>query len=437
MVQVRTKLKVEPLRALSDTPLTVAAEGLPANGQVTITARLAESDGDGEWTAYAVFEADESGAVDLSSQAPIKGSYTVADPNGLIWSLAPETTSNKRRSIQSGLESYRLEISIEHDGEVLDTQSVERLAIDPAVSIEQLREDIKANVFLPPGDGPFPTVLVLAGSGGGFSDIPAALLASRGYATVSLAYFGVEGLPDELLNIPLEYFESALTWITEQPQFDTSRLVVLGTSRGGELALLLGSRYPLLKGVIAYVPSGYLWGAVSADNSEDAGADYPSWTYQGNPLPYVERVRNVDVQPEGDGSLNLTPAFLRFIEDESRAEPATIPVESINGPVLLLSGDDDALWPSAQFSQLIERRLRERGFDFAVESHVYEGAGHSIGQPFSPTTTNSGLHPVRGVVINLGGSPEANARAREDSWKRVLTFLDQHFGDPITGRGQS
>ncbi len=38
----------------------------------------------------------------------------------------------------------------------------------------------------------------------------AALLASHGYAALALAYFGVEDVPKDLINIPLEYFGTAL-----------------------------------------------------------------------------------------------------------------------------------------------------------------------------------------------------------------------------------
>lgn len=428
MVVPNVRLDITPEHGLTDTPIAISANGLPAQVHVTISARCVDAHGNGEWTSHGVFETDDQGRVDLSVQRPVSGSYATVDPNGLIWSLSPSQASDKRRSIQQALEPLRIDFHLELDGATVASQSIERLALAPSVQVEEIRDDIHANVFLPEGEGPFPTVLVLAGSGGGFPDATAALLASHGYAAISLAYFGVEGLPDDLVNIPLEYFESAFAWIAEQPQFDPASLVALGTSRGGELALLLGSRYQQVRGVVAYVPSGYLWGAVTADNLDDSGTDFPSWTYQGQPLPYVARVRNDDREPESDGSLSLTPAFLRYIEDEDRTDPATISVENINGPVILLSGDDDDLWPSAQFSQLIEQRLRQRGFDFHIESHMYPGAGHSIGQPYLPTTMNSGLHPVRGVVINFGGSAEANAWAREDSWNKVLAFLQRHFG---------
>jgi len=55
------------------------------------------------------------------------------------------------------------------------------------------------------GDGPFPGVVDMFGTAGGLYDIRAALLASRGFAGLSLAFFGYEDLPENMaLNI--EYF---------------------------------------------------------------------------------------------------------------------------------------------------------------------------------------------------------------------------------------
>jgi dienelactone hydrolase len=424
-------IHVEPVSALADQPFTISVSGAEPNASVTLRARVAPTQGGTAWLSSATFVADAAGYADLTTQAPVTGSYEQADPTGLLWSLRPEHNTGAR-AIADGLAPLEIELEAQVGGETIATAHLQRLAIDPSVTIRPIREEgVVANLFLPPGEGPYPTFVVVGGSGGGFADGQAALFASHGFAVVSLAYFGVEGLPPELLNVPLEYFNNALDWILRQPELDTSNLAIVGTSRGGELALLLASRHPEFKSVVAYVPSGYLWGAVSREDGDSADG-FPSWTLGGVGLPYVGRVRNDAVTPEPDGRLTLTPAFLKQLEDTERAERAAIEVERINGPILLISGDNDALWPSWVFSKLIVERLEARGFAHPVQHLLYEGAGHFIGPRYGPTTTYSGFHPVRKVTINYGGNPAANAAARNDSWPKVLAFLGEHVKAPIS-----
>ena len=62
-------------------------------------------------------------------------------------------------------------------------------------------------LFFFQGEGPFPGVIDLFGTAGGILEFRAALLASRGFACLSLPYFRYEDLPDDLFGgIDLEYF---------------------------------------------------------------------------------------------------------------------------------------------------------------------------------------------------------------------------------------
>lgn len=419
-------IEVLPTDGLIDEPLDIRLNGLHPNERVTIQARATFSGQAGSWSTSAVYEADHNGKIDLNTQASISGGFAEPDANAFIWSLRPDDPTTNARSLSDGLDPYEVRFTVEAEGDILE-QSIIRRAIAGDCKIIEVREaSITANLFLPDGVGPFPTVLVLGGSGGGFPDRSAALFASRGIAAVSLAYFGVDGLPPELRRIPLEYFETALEWIADHPLLQSDRLAVSGTSRGGELALLLASRYPQIQSVVAYVPSSHIWGAIS--RIEDAGTDddFAAWTYNGRAIPHAGRVRNDAVTPDASGVIRLTPAYLGYLSDRERADLALIQVERIEGPVLLISGKEDALWPSAHFGNLITERARANGFDFSVEHLSYDGAGHSIGAGYGPTTVNQGYHPIRKATIDLGGTPAGLAKARADSWPRVLDFVRAH-----------
>ncbi|OZG57084.1 palmitoyl-CoA hydrolase [Bifidobacterium myosotis] len=92
----------------------------------------------------------------------------------------------------------------------------------------------------PAGDGPFPTVIVLNGFGGGINKVRAAAYASRGIQALALGYFKVPGLSSYISNTPLEYFEKALDYVIDNLRPRGGRPAVGGQSRGGELTYLLG-----------------------------------------------------------------------------------------------------------------------------------------------------------------------------------------------------
>jgi dienelactone hydrolase len=256
-------------------------------------------------------------------------------------------------------------------------------------------------------------VIVLGGSDGGLDEFTPALLANHGYTTLGLAYFGIENLPPDLYEIPLEYFGTAITWMRNHSAVNSDQLVMMGSSRGGELALLLGSKYPEIRGVVATVPSGVAWAGVGRDVSSAARA---AWTWHGAPIPFV---------PPGPMTRNRfsTQWFLEALKDAVGTAQAEIEVEKINGPILMVSGGDDEMWPSTQLAAIAIRRLARYHFPHSYSHLSYDGAGHAIIFPFTPSTVTQTFHPVTRSLMAFGGTPQATAAARADAWRQVLAFL--------------
>jgi dienelactone hydrolase len=292
-----------------------------------------------------------------------------------------------------------LDLELLVDGRVVARTAARRLLARPDVTTRLLsrrRDGVVGRFATTGGADRRPAVLVLGGSEGGLSRNPTAeLLASHGYDALQLAYFGEPGLPPELERIPLEYLVRALRWLAARPGVDPERLFLLGASRGAELALILGSRFPaLVHGVAAYAPSSYVVPALDGVT--------PAWTHHGAPVRPVV----------------LSGGWADPRSAEGRA--AAIPVERIPGPVLLVGGGSDLVWPSGDFVEAIADRLRARGKrNFA--SVVHPEAGHAVAAklPLLPLATFSSSGR------SAGGFPQADAAARTRAWAVLLGMLER------------
>ena len=182
----------------------------------------------------------------------------------------------------------------------------------------------------------------------------------------------------------------------------------------------------VIKAVVAYVPSALVWGGVGAANS---GTNEPAWTYGAKPLPFIARASLPAESLTGSSELMHTaPLFVSAMQDPAAVIRATIPLERVRGPIMLISGKDDGMWPSTLFSEMIMQRLAERQHPFQDEHVSYEGAGHIMPLPPNrPTTKTQVRHSVRGYMVSIGGNAKENAFARADSWLRLLQFLDRHL----------
>ena len=393
---------ITPDAVLLDERFRITLDGLNPQEEVTIRANGHR----GVWHSSGTFRSDDRGRVE------------VGDPMRLVWSATSDQPLGNAPFAQPQPWTFTAEIG----GRVIGTHTIVRKPVAESVRAVRLRErGLVGMAYFPADAGRNPAMIVLPGSGGGVPGPGSHVggLASKGYVVLALAYFNAEGLPPLLQNVPLEYFATAVDWLRSQPSVEPTRIGVLGTSRGGELALLLGATYPLLfRVVVANVPSNVLWPGLSDDS------ETPAWTLKGEPLPRVPGNFTA-----ADLTISGRDRFLKRLQDPTAVARAEIQVERIGGPVLMFSGKDDQLWPSDIFAGRIVERLKSHRFRYAVEHYSYENAGHRMMRPFMPTSDvrQVRIHPISKRPNMSGGTPEGQARADEDSWQRLLHFLDKHL----------
>lgn len=206
----------------------------------------------------------------------------------------------------------------------------------------------------------------------------------QGYAVLAVGYFGLPNTPEKLDRIALEGIHAAVLKAALDPRINASCIAVIGGSRGGELALLLGRYFDDISTVVALVPGSAVFPSLTE------AMVTPGFALNRQPLPFVPMPWSAT--PELITG-NLRGAFEKMMANASAMQTAAIAVEHINGPVLLVSATQDEFWPSKEMSDAMMARLAQQGF-----KHVHEH------------------WPV------VGGHSEPL-----DEFPRIEQFLDQHF----------
>ena len=227
---------------------------------------------------------------------------------------------------------------------------------------------------------PQKALILLGGSEGGkgWSDETEFIqeLVEHGFCVLSLGYFGTSRLPADLRGIPLEYFARAFHWLsTQKGRVVPNDYALIGVSRGAELALLLGSRYPEVTAVIAIAPSSVVFPGPPTGMLDALRGQHSPWSVDGKELSFVAMPYTWTTL-RGMITGKRTRMFEKALQNSGRVKKATIPVEKIQGSILLVSFTRDQIWPSTLMSEQIVQRLRGSRFRFHYE-HVAYNAGHS------------------------------------------------------------
>lgn len=236
-------------------------------------------------------------------------------------------------------------------------------------------DGFEATLYRPEEDRYPGRVLIFVGGSDGTYDLPkivARAYADAGMTGLALAYWNHPGLPQAISHVPLEYVGRAATRLRV---LGYQRVGMWGISMGSLLALLCGAYLPeLVSCVIAVSPGDVCTQAMTRGKVLPGSA----FSFRGKDLPWMppdyHKGRVVRDFIRG-GSLSMRSCYVH--KDQAPAD-AFIPVEKIEGPVLLQTPESDSMWPSRESCDAMMARLDAAGFAYPHECVSYKYASHFL-----------------------------------------------------------
>ncbi|RCN42518.1 BAAT/acyl-CoA thioester hydrolase protein [Ancylostoma caninum] len=387
----------------------IVAKGLEPSNTYKLLLRLRHKLG--THVSYAVFKADSTGEIDVATAKPIRGTYNDVDAMGLFRSVQPCNDfkfGGYLRCTPPVPFIYNLSLLDSSDDE-LASVPIKKHWMHPALERTEIEEDgFCGTLFKPPGDGPFPAVIDISGTGGGLHEHKGSMLASEGFVVLCVAFFQYKDLVDDLADVEVEYFERPILWLQRQP-FTTDRLGIQGVSFGGLIVNILASRFPQINAVVSI-----------------------NGSHVQNELMHLKNNANLLPQPRLAGHLvyfvnkiAISNQSIRHTEYEKSAE---IDYQRIpkSTSFRLVASMDDLVSPSVFWSRYMSERLKESGHEVEVDLVC---GGHIMEPPYFPHHDKVYAR-FQGFCSGYGGEIVLHGKSQELSWARTIEFFTRTLGQP-------
>ncbi len=401
------------------------------------------------WRASARFRADALGKFNTRTDAPLDGAYEGVDIGGLFWSARPAGAENGdlylRRALRDaslpltpapdplGDVRYKIEAIGERGARV--SARLTRRRLPEGVVVQPVREGGLRGLFFAPRTQALGAALIIGGSEGGLIPTRAAQLAGEGVAALALGYFQYEDRPQAAIDLPIEYFAAGLQWLRKRTPH--ARIAMFGSSRGSEAALLTAQNYPELVDALAlWVPSHIINAGLDPWARDFRREQRAMWSIKGAPLAGAtfpdlteEELSATRCGMAAPNGWRFAPEFLRLWRAPGIAEQFAAPLDRIQVPVLLVSGEDDGLWPSAFGASRLAEAFGARATHLCLPK-----VGHSIGvpneaQPFVQTRIwRDGYFGIDAGFVDVGGRPAASGQGARTAWRALVEFLQSAVG---------
>ena len=204
---------------------------------------------------------------------------------------------------------------------------------------------------------------------------------------VSAMGVGPEKYMKGVHNWPLENVENAVKLLRSQGY---DKVGVIGSSFGSNMALSAAVRIPDITLTIALTPMDWVYWGIFNDKVEgtmERPADGESaFSWRGKPLPYMPSpYKHPDYwnmfKKEGKQRGMLLAALnLHNLAEERHpvTESERIPVEKINGYLILAGAKDDVAWNTCRGISRMKKKIEESENSCNLEVLIYDHCGHFI-----------------------------------------------------------
>lgn len=210
----------------------------------------------------------------------------------------------------------------------------------------------------------------------------------------------------DFYDLPLERFDAAIAALKA---LGNRRFGVCGGSIHGMLALLAAAHCPEITLTIAMTPCDFVAEGFIRDGLDGAmerPADGHAVVSLGGKtlphLPYAYRHPDyaLEIKAEGKRTGNLAASKAMFDRSEvlhPLQEEEMIPVERIQGTLLLCGGRDDCLWDTEKYIHRMEQRLREKSGQCRCVTLLYDHGTHFL----FPQSMLTSVLPVGSFLLPL------------------------------------
>lgn len=202
---------------------------------------------------------------------------------------------------------------------------------------------------------------------------------------ISAMGIGPEKYMKGVHNWPLENVENAVHFLQSKGY---EKFGVIGSSFGSNIALSAAARIPKITLTIALTPMDWVyWGIFNdkVDGALERPADGESaFSWRGKPLSYVPspyqhpEYWNMFKKEGKQRGMLLAALNLHNLAEEKHpvTEAEKIPVENINGYLILAGAKDDVAWNTCRGISRMKKRLQESENRCNLEVLIYDHCGH-------------------------------------------------------------